>query len=167
LGDRRSDIFINDSATGTKSPMAATTVSQTAQPRSQSASRRDSVGTVFSGTNSPEDQSSSYSLTSLLQSKKQAPASVAAATGRRIPGDSPFATEQTASEIMSGFELMERELTKLMSEKTLLTDESEKLLQRGPKTLRERTRLQQIEAQLGNISKNISSLRQKLTQKPG
>lgn len=84
---------------------------------------RDSIGAVLSGNSGGAGGSS---LASLLQSKKQAPASVAAATGRRAPGDSPFATEQTAAEIMAGFEEMERELTRCMTEKTSLQDESEK-----------------------------------------
>jgi hypothetical protein len=121
LSDRHSSSFINDSVSGTKSPMT-----QPAQARSQPNGGRDSMGAVLSGTSNDPGNQSSNSLASLLQSKKQAPASVAAATVRRMPGDSPFATEQTAAEIMSGFEVMERELTKLMSEKTLLTDESEK-----------------------------------------
>lgn len=38
---------------------------------------------------------------------------------------------------------------------------------RGLKTLRDRTRLQQVEARLGELSKDISSLRMKLSSKPG
>lgn len=87
---------------------------------------RDSIGAVLSGNSGGVGGAGGSSLASLLQSKKQAPASVAAATGRRAPGDSPFATEQTAADIMAGFEEMERELTRCMTEKTSLQDESEK-----------------------------------------
>lgn len=87
------------------------------------ARNRDSLGAVLSG-NAVGNNGSS--LASLLQSKKQVPnAPVGGGTNRR-PGDTPFATEKTSREIMVNYEIMERELTQFMTEKTSLQEESEK-----------------------------------------
>ena len=78
----------------------------------------------------------------------------------------PFATEQSAAEISKVYAEIDKKLTYLMTERTALHDECEKLHQRGGKTLRERTRLTEVELRLGELNKEISSTRKSLTSKP-
>lgn len=75
----------------------------------------------------------SSSLANLIQGKKLVgdileENSRLAKMNRPLPSSdpSPFATERTATEIMSAWEIMEKELTTLMTEKSSLQDESEK-----------------------------------------
>jgi hypothetical protein len=79
---------------------------------------------------------------------------------------SPFATDATQSELES-FDALDRELTTLMTEKKELDDEQGRLHQRGGKTLKERTRLKQVEARLLVLGRDVSGLRKKLALKPG
>ena len=57
-------------------------------------------------------------------------------------------------------------LTQRMTEKTALKEEGERLLTRGLKTLRERTRLQQVDLRLDELSGEIAALRRILSGKP-
>lgn len=79
----------------------------------------------------------------------------------------PFGTSQSAASSMVSFEESERKLTALMTEKALLNDESSRLLQRGGKLLKERTRLQYVDARLDELGKEIAVERKKLSGKPG
>ena len=56
----------------------------------------------------------------------------------------PFGTDDTVSQDLVAYDDLEKHLTSMMSEKRSLNDESERLLQRGGKTLKERTRLTQV-----------------------
>jgi hypothetical protein len=107
-------------------------------------------------------------------------------SGQSIGG--PFATEKTSREIVNVFDNLDRQLTGCMTEKTSLQEENERsaysskdrivlvdhapllpflrLLQRGLKTLKDRTRQQQIEFRLEELGKEISSLRKQLSVKP-
>ena len=78
----------------------------------------------------------------------------------------PFATEQSAAEISKVYAEIDKKLTYLMTERTALHEECEKLHQRGGKTLRERTRLTEVELRLGELNKEISLTRKSLTSKP-
>lgn len=78
----------------------------------------------------------------------------------------PFATEQSAAEISKVYADIDRKLTYLMTERTTLHEEYERLHQRGGKTLKERTRLTEVELRLGELNKEISSARKSLTSKP-
>lgn len=80
-------------------------------------------------------------------------------------GSSPFATDDDIG-AMASFEELDNRLTSLMSEKSNLDDECNRLHQRGGKTLKERTRLKQVEARLGVIGKEVSGLRKELAMKP-
>jgi len=75
----------------------------------------------------------------------------------------PYGTEDTAL-LQSKFDDLEKNLTSLMTEKTSLMEESEKLHQRGGKTLKERTRLTQVELRLKELGKDISNIRKELTK---
>ena len=75
----------------------------------------------------------------------------------------PYGTEDTAI-MQSKFDDLEKNLTSLMTEKTSLMEESEKLHQRGGKTLKERTRLTQVELRLKELGKDISNIRKELTK---
>ena len=79
----------------------------------------------------------------------------------------PFGTFQSAASSMVSFEETERKLTALMTEKSVLNEESSRLLQRGGKVLRERTRLQYVDARLDELGKEIAVERKKLCGKPG
>lgn len=79
----------------------------------------------------------------------------------------PFGTSQSAASSMVSYEETDRRLTALMTEKALLNEESSRLLQRGGKVLRERTRLQYVEARLDELGKEIAVERKKLSGKPG
>lgn len=78
--------------------------------------------------------SSSSSLLSVLQSKKDSPGShdfnyPPAGTNRRnvsSTGGTPFATDLTSVSLMQGFDQLERDLTNLMTEKATLQEESER-----------------------------------------
>jgi hypothetical protein len=65
------------------------------------------------------------------------------------------------------FEETEKKLTVLMTEKSQLNAESSRLLQRGGKVLRERTRLLYVDARLDELGKEIAVERKKLSGKPG
>jgi regulator of replication initiation timing len=82
------------------------------------------------------------------------------------PEYSPFATDSTASELHQ-FDHLDRALTEMMTEKTHLDEEASRLHQRGGKTLKERTRLKQVEARLKGLGKEISDIRRELSLKPG
>ena len=82
-------------------------------------------------------------------------------------GRAPFGTEQSVASTMISFEETDRRLTALMAEKASLYEESAKLLQRGGKILKERTRAQYVDARLEEIGKEISIERKKLSGKPG
>ena len=79
----------------------------------------------------------------------------------------PFGTSQSVLSSMAVYEETDRHLTALMTEKASLNEESSRLLQRGGKVLRERTRLQHIDARLEEIGKEIAHQRKKLSGKPG
>ena len=79
----------------------------------------------------------------------------------------PFGTSQSVLSSMAVYEETDRHLTALMTEKASLNEESSRLLQRGGKVLRERTRLQHIDARLVEIGKEIAHERKKLSGKPG
>jgi hypothetical protein len=79
----------------------------------------------------------------------------------------PFGTFQSAASSMVSFEEAEKKLTALMTEKAQLNEESSRLLQRGGKVLRERTRLQYVDARLDELGKEIAAERKKLSGKPG
>ena len=78
----------------------------------------------------------------------------------------PFATEQSAAEISKVYADIDKKLTSLMTERTALHEECEKLHQRGGKTLKERTRLTEVELRLAELNKEISLARKSLTSKP-
>ena len=82
------------------------------------------------------------------------------------PGHSPWATEMSSSDLATAFDALERSLTSLITERTGLRAESEKLHGRGGKTLRDRTRLVQVEMRLGEVEKEISSSRKQLLTRP-
>ena len=82
------------------------------------------------------------------------------------PGHSPWATEMSSSDLATAFDALERSLTSLIPEQTGLRAESEKLHGRGGKTLRDRTRLVQVEMRLGEVEKGISSSRKQLLTRP-
>jgi len=116
----------------------------------------------------------SNSLAAALQGNKAGAASAPANERRRrsfanTPAQrehTPFATESTAAELES-FEALDRELTSLMTEKKDLDEEQARLHQRGGKTLKERTRLKQVEARLLVVGREVSGLRRQLALKPG
>ena len=82
-------------------------------------------------------------------------------------GRTPFGTELSVASTMISFEETDRRLTALTAEKASLYEESAKLLQRGGKILKERTRAQYVDARLEEIGKEISIERKKLSGKPG
>lgn len=79
----------------------------------------------------------------------------------------PFGTSQSVLSSMAVYEETDRHLTALMTEKASLNEESSRLQQRGGKVLRERTRLQHIDARIEEIGKEIAHERKKLSGKPG
>ena len=79
----------------------------------------------------------------------------------------PFGTSQSVLSSMAVYEETDRHLTALMTEKASLNEESSRLQQRGGKVLRERTRLQHIDARIEEIGKEIAYERKKLSGKPG
>jgi hypothetical protein len=79
----------------------------------------------------------------------------------------PFGTSQSVLSSMAVYEETDRHLTALMTEKASLNEESTRLQQRGGKVLRERTRLQHIDARIEEIGKEIAHERKKLSGKPG
>lgn len=83
------------------------------------------------------------------------------------PPIAPFGTSQSVLSSMAVYDETDRHLTALMTEKASLNEESSRLLQRGGKVLRERTRIQHIDARLGEIGKEIAHERKKLSGKPG
>ena len=85
---------------------------------------------------------------------------------KQVSNTTPFGTDNTSATISKTFDELEKKLTTLMSEKTSLQDETEKLHQRGGKTLKERTRLTQAEARLKEVGKEISDTRKALLGKP-
>lgn len=89
-----------------------------------------------------------------------------ALSSTRSIGAAPFATEKSAAALSAAFEAIDRRLTELISEKALLREESARLHQRGGKTLKERTRLTQVEMRLGELDREISATRKQLTAKP-
>ena len=64
--------------------------------------------------------------------------------GQPVVSTTPFGTDDTVSQDLVAYDDLEKHLTSMMSEKRSLNDESERLLQRGGKTLKERTRLTQV-----------------------
>ena len=91
---------------------------------------------------------------------------VAGLPPKAVSNTTPFGTDNISATISKTFDELERKLTALMTEKTALQDETEKLHQRGGKTLKERTRLTQAEARLKEVSKEISATRKELLGKP-
>ena len=83
------------------------------------------------------------------------------------PPIAPFGTSQSVLSSMAVYDETDRHLTALMTEKASLNEESSRLLQRGGKVLRERTRIQHIDARLEEIGKEIAHERKKLSGKPG
>lgn len=83
------------------------------------------------------------------------------------PPIAPFGTSQSVLSSMAVYDETDRHLTALMTEKASLNEESSRLLQRGGKVLRERTRIQHIDARLEEICKEIAHERKKLSGKPG
>ena len=79
----------------------------------------------------------------------------------------PFGTALSASENMVSFADTEKKLTSLMTEKSVLYEESARLQQRGGKILKDRARLQHVDARLVEIGKEIAVERKKLSGKPG
>ncbi|KAJ1411342.1 hypothetical protein B484DRAFT_455642 [Ochromonadaceae sp. CCMP2298] len=104
------------------------------------------------------------SLSSLLQNRGGGGAYPGAPTNTM--SSSPFANDLTSAQINHTFDEMERRLTLMMSEKTGLQEEGERLHGRGLKTLKERTRLQAVELRLGELSRDIGEVRKDLTAKP-
>jgi hypothetical protein len=80
--------------------------------------------------------------------------------------NSPFANDLTSAQINHTFDEMERRLTVMMTEKTTLNEEGERLHGRGLKTLKERTRLQAVEFRLSELSRDIGAVRKDLSAKP-
>lgn len=79
-----------------------------------------SLGNLIQGKNKYGDEPISASITG--EGKRKS-------LGQVVGGNNastPFATDRTASELMSNFDTMERDLTRLMTEKTSLSDESER-----------------------------------------
>ena len=64
--------------------------------------------------------------------------------GQPMVSTTPFGTDDTVCQDLVAYDELEKHLTSMMSEKRNLNDESERLLQRGGKTLKERTRLTQV-----------------------
>lgn len=91
--------------------------------------------------------------------------SLKASSHQALSSSSPFATAATESDLQS-FDELESQLTALMSEKSDLTQELERLHQRGGKTLKERTRFVQVEARLDALGKEIGRARRALAKKP-
>ena len=79
----------------------------------------------------------------------------------------PFGTDQSAVVNMVSFEDTDRKLTALMTEKSVLYEESARLQQKGGKVLKDRARLQYIDARLVEVGREIASERKKLSGKPG
>lgn len=79
----------------------------------------------------------------------------------------PFGTAQSAADNMVSFEDTEKKLTALMTEKSVLYEESARLSQRGGKILKDRARLQHVDARLIEVGKEIAWERKKLSGKPG
>ena len=80
--------------------------------------------------------------------------------------DAPWATESSSVELAKVYDETERVLTTYITEKTNLKDESDRLHQRGGRTLKERTRLVQVEYRLDELEKEISNTRKKLLARP-
>jgi hypothetical protein len=78
----------------------------------------------------------------------------------------PFGTDQSKAIDMSSFDDADNRLTALMTEKSVLYEESARLQQKGGKVLKERTRLQQVDARLIEVGKEIAYERKILTGKP-
>ena len=82
------------------------------------------------------------------------------------PGHSPWATDMSSSDLAATYDALERTLTSLITERTDLHHEAEKLHGRGGKTLKDRTRQVQVEIRLGELEKHISSSRKQLLSRP-
>lgn len=95
---------------------------------------------------------------------KQSRPAAAATVTTKTPA--PFATESSAAALVAAFDAVEKQLTALITEKNLLREESAKLHQKGGKTLKDRTRLVQVEMRLGELDKDIAATRKQLTTKP-
>jgi hypothetical protein len=78
----------------------------------------------------------------------------------------PFGTDQSKAIDMTSFDDADNRLTALMTEKSVLYEESARLQQKGGKVLKERTRLQQVDARLIEVGKEIAYERKILTGKP-
>ena len=88
-------------------------------------------------------------------------------TGSSVdPGHSPWATEMSSNDLAAAYEGLEKTLTSLITERTGLQAEAEKLHGRGGKTLRDRTRLVQVDMRLGEVEREISSSRKQLLTRP-
>lgn len=79
----------------------------------------------------------------------------------------PFGTDQSKNIDMTSFDDADNRLTALMTEKSVLYEESARLQQKGGKVLKERTRLQQVDVRLIEVGKEIAYQRKILTGKPG
>ena len=86
--------------------------------------------------------------------------------GVHNPSASPWATQETSQELHARIDLIDTHLTSLISEKTSLFAESNKLHQRGGKTLKDRSRLNTIEIRLKELDKDIASDRRQLASRP-
>jgi hypothetical protein len=81
-------------------------------------------------------------------------------------GHSPWATEASSSDLAATYDALERNLTSLITERTSLREEQERLHGRGGKTLKERTRGVQVEMRLGEVDKDIRETRKELLTRP-
>lgn len=79
----------------------------------------------------------------------------------------PYANDQTFLQAMASFEEADKRLTALMTEKSVLYEESARLQQRGGKILKDRTRSLQVDERLTEIGREIAIERKMLTTKPG
>jgi hypothetical protein len=80
--------------------------------------------------------------------------------------NAPFGTDENKVILTAEYDVLESRLTDLTRERGSLQVEGERLHQRGCKTLKERTRMTQIEARMGDIGKQIAELRRSLAGKP-
>lgn len=87
-------------------------------------------------------------------------------TSNNSAARAPFGTDQSKAIDMTSFDDADNRLTALMTEKSVLYEESARLQQKGGKVLRERTRLQQVDARLIEVGKEIAYERKILTGKP-
>jgi hypothetical protein len=87
-------------------------------------------------------------------------------TSNNSAARAPFGTDQSKAIDMTSFDDADNRLTALMTEKSVLYEESARLQQKGGKVLKERTRLQQVDARLIEVGKEIAYERKILTGKP-